>query len=104
VGRENDQLRSHLQSWSALHLSQPVTMSSGHRRHPATVVISHGTFVDVIYPLLDVRDILSLELVCRDARISVKGRSHYIISLFRIDSMVRVIQHGVNQDITSTST
>jgi hypothetical protein len=39
----------------------------------AMLVLSHSTLVDEIYPLLSVRDILSVELVCRATRLAVKG-------------------------------
>jgi len=39
----------------------------------AMLVLSHSTMVDEIYPLLSVRDILSVELVCRATSLAVKG-------------------------------
>jgi hypothetical protein len=41
----------------------------------AMLVLSHSTLVDEIYPTLSVRDILSVELVCRATRLAVKGLS-----------------------------
>jgi hypothetical protein len=41
--------------------------------HAPTLVLSHSTMADIIYPLLSVQDILNIELVCRATRIAVKG-------------------------------
>jgi hypothetical protein len=70
----------HLSSFSSCIRVTIVEMKHKHSENvgseSAMLVLSHSTLVDEIYPLLSVRDILSVELVCRATRLAVTGVSN----------------------------
>jgi hypothetical protein len=57
-------------------------LQNGAATHAATIVLSHSTMADIIYPRLSVQDILNVELVCRATRMAVKGAFLLLYSRF----------------------